>query len=93
MQLATSAWGGARVYFSILFLACPENDRANESSQSSLSLHPIPPGSRSSVKKVLSDVVDLNDDNFDKIVMDSANNVLVEFYAPCKQVRQGFLHL
>jgi len=33
-------------------------------------------------KKASSNVVDLNDDNFDKIVKDSNKDVLVEFYAP-----------
>lgn len=40
-------------------------------------------GTRGHMKKAPSDVVDLNPDNFDKIVMDKTKNVLVEFFAPC----------
>lgn len=39
-------------------------------------------GTRARVKKAHSDVVELNDNNFDKIVKDSSKDVLVEFYAP-----------
>jgi len=39
-------------------------------------------GANGRVKTVPSDVVVLNDDNFDSIVMDSTKDVLVEFYAP-----------
>jgi len=39
-------------------------------------------GTKARVKKAVSDVVDLTDANFDKIVKDSSKDVLVEFYAP-----------
>jgi len=39
-------------------------------------------GTKGRVKKAVSNVVDLNSDNFDSIVMDSSKDVLVEFYAP-----------
>jgi len=39
-------------------------------------------GTKARVKKAVSDVVDLTDTNFDKIVKDSSKDVLVEFYAP-----------
>ena len=40
-------------------------------------------GSRAKISKPPSDVVDLDDDNFDSVVMDTNKDVLVEFYAPC----------
>jgi protein disulfide-isomerase A6 len=39
-------------------------------------------GTNARIKKAASNVVDLNDNNFDKIVKDSSKDVLVEFYAP-----------
>jgi len=39
-------------------------------------------GTNARVKKASSNVVDLTDANFDKIVKDSSKDVLVEFYAP-----------
>jgi len=39
-------------------------------------------GTKAKVKKASSDVVVLTDANFDKVVMDSDKDVLVEFYAP-----------
>jgi len=39
-------------------------------------------GTNGKIKKASSDVVDLDDVNFDSIVLDSTKNVLVEFYAP-----------
>jgi len=39
-------------------------------------------GTKGKVKKASSDVIVLTDANFDKIVMDSDKDVLVEFYAP-----------
>ena len=39
---------------------------------------------RGGVKKAPSHVVDLDPSNFDKIVMDTNKDVLVEFYAPCE---------
>jgi len=39
-------------------------------------------GTRARVKKAASAVVELNENNFDKIVKDSSKDVLVEFYAP-----------
>ena len=41
-------------------------------------------GSRGSVKKDPNHVVELDPSNFDKIVMDTNKDVLVEFYAPCE---------
>ena len=41
-------------------------------------------GSRGRVKKDPSHVVELDPSNFDKIVMDTDKDVLVEFYAPCE---------
>ena len=41
-------------------------------------------GTRGRVKKAVSFVVDLDQNNFDAVVKDPAKNVLVEFYAPCK---------
>ena len=41
-------------------------------------------GSRGRVKKEPSHVVELDPSNFDKIVMDTDKDVLVEFYAPCE---------
>ena len=35
------------------------------------------------MKKLVTNVVDLGPKNFETIVMDDANNVLVEFFAPC----------
>ena len=43
-------------------------------------------GTRARIKKAPSAVVDLDVDNFDSIVKDPAKDVLVEFYAPCKQL-------
>lgn len=40
-------------------------------------------GTRAKINKPPSDVVDLDDTNFDSIVKDSSKDVLVEFYAPC----------
>lgn len=40
-------------------------------------------GSRAKISKPPSDVVDLDDGNFDSVVMDASKDVLVEFYAPC----------
>lgn len=40
-------------------------------------------GSRAKISKPPSDVVDLDDSNFDSVVMDANKDVLVEFYAPC----------
>lgn len=40
-------------------------------------------GSRGRINKPPSDVADLDDGNFDSIVMDTGKDVLVEFYAPC----------
>jgi len=40
-------------------------------------------GSRGKINKPPSDVTDLDDNNFDSIVMDAGKDVLVEFYAPC----------
>ena len=40
-------------------------------------------GASGRVKVAPSDVVVLDEDNFDKIVMDETKDVLVEFYAPC----------
>jgi len=39
-------------------------------------------GTRGRVKKAVSNVVDLNTNNFDSVVMDSSKDGLVEFYAP-----------
>ncbi|XP_062500839.1 uncharacterized protein LOC134178068 [Corticium candelabrum] len=39
-------------------------------------------GTRAKIKKAASAVVDLDPSNFDKIVKDESNDVLVEFYAP-----------
>ena len=33
------------------------------------------------------DVVDLDSSNFDSIVLDKTKDVLVEFYAPCKNTQ------
>ena len=40
-------------------------------------------GSRAKISKPPSDVIDLDDSNFDSVVMDTNKDVLVEFYAPC----------
>jgi len=51
-------------------------------------------GTNAKIKKAPSDVVDLDDSNFDKIVQDSTKDVLVEFYAPwcghCKQLAPNY---
>lgn len=40
-------------------------------------------GANGRIKKAPSNVVVLDDSNFDKIVKDPSKDVLVEFYAPC----------
>jgi len=51
-------------------------------------------GSKARVKKAPSYVVDLDDATFDKIVLDSSKDVLVEFYAPwcghCKRLAPDY---
>jgi len=51
-------------------------------------------GARSKVKKVTSNVVVLDSANFDKVVLDSSKDVLVEFYAPwcghCKKLAPDY---
>jgi protein disulfide-isomerase A6 len=51
-------------------------------------------GTRARVKKAPSAVVDLDDNNFDSIVLDKSKNVLVEFYAPwcghCKRLAPDY---
>ena len=44
-----------------------------------------------SAKAVGEKVLTLTNDNFDQYVMDAKKNVLVEFYAPCKQIVYFFL--
>ena len=44
-----------------------------------------------SAKAVGEKVLTLTNDNFDQYVMDTKKNVLVEFYAPCKQIVFFFL--
>jgi len=51
-------------------------------------------GAKGRVKKAASAVVDLTDSNFNKIVMDTSKDVLVEFYAPwcghCKHLAPDY---
>jgi protein disulfide-isomerase A6 len=51
-------------------------------------------GARSKLKKAASNVVVLDNSNFDKIVLDSSKDVLVEFYAPwcghCKRLAPDY---
>ena len=46
-----------------------------------------------SAKAVGEKVLALTNDNFDQYVMDTKKNVLVEFYAPCKQIVYFFLFM
>jgi len=39
------------------------------------------------VLKTKTDVVDLDSSNFDSIALDKTKDVLVEFYAPCKNIQ------
>ncbi len=45
---------------------------------------------KGSVKKSLNAVKELDDANFDAVVLDESKNVLVEFYAPCEFVTMRF---
>lgn len=51
-------------------------------------------GANGRIKKAPSSVVDLNSENFDRIVLDSKKDVLVEFYAPwcghCKKLAPDY---
>ena len=44
-------------------------------------------GTNKKLKKAPSAVTELSFDNFEKVALDSSKHVMVEFYAPCEDVR------
>jgi len=72
----------------------PENYEGGRTADDIISFINSKAGSKARVKKAPSYVVDLDDSTFDKIVMDSSKDVLVEFYAPwcghCKRLAPDY---
>jgi len=72
----------------------PENYEGGRTADEIVTFINSKAGTKSRVKKAVSFVVDLDDSNFDKIVMDSSKDVLVEFYAPwcghCKRLAPDY---
>jgi len=60
----------------------PENYEGGRSADDIIKFINEKAGTNAKVKKAATDVTDLDDANFDSIVLDSSKDVLVEFYAP-----------
>jgi len=72
----------------------PENYEGGRSADDIVTFINNKAGTKGRVKKAASFVVDLDESNFDKIVMDTSKDVLVEFYAPwcghCKRLAPDY---